>query len=517
MVDDRTNNIETRTLFDDVLKTSKSASQFGPVRVFRVPEKPVDSFGRNGDLCIIDNTAVSSIEIAIEQCPTNVGFCQKIPANVPGGPNRAASIVNGADLVGNDSFTINGTSIVLPAGSVFVKDAADAINAAAIPGMNAIGLTTSAPGTVVAPYALPGYQIIINGVTVTFAVNGGTSYIASQIDAASIPFILVSTLGDKITITHTRGGEINLGGANLIDIMGTPTVSGGTMSLTNEDGTTVTLVDVTGIPLATMGFPLTIPNSPLVCGGTWQCFDANGIEIKDHGNPLGTFDTIDFIGAGVTVTDGGGGELIVDIPGGGSGSTQNLWETIAADSGSVTASSPTDTLNIIGGVGISTAVSGNTVTVTNTGGTLPPGFTLSSINGQPVLTIEDATRTNKDLSVTDQPIIFSENRLGNLDWLQIGNANDADSGYISDLDGTLVYVSAHCENTGASSKDIHLFVNSTDMGSIGTLGGGTNVTFVNTTLDVDVLQGDRIRLRAVDGILGNIQDTVVKLTIKWRA
>ena len=381
MADDRTNNIETRTLFDDVLKTSKSASQFGPVRVFRVPEKPADSFGRNGDLCIIDNTAVSSIEIAIEQCPTDVGFCQKIPADVPGGPNRAASTVNGADLVGSDSFTINGASIVLQAGSVFVKDASDAINAAvaaaaanavadpttaaALHGISTIGLTTSAPGTVVAPYALPGYQIIINGVTVTFAVNGGTGYIASQIDAASIPFILVSTLGDKITITHTRGGEINLGGANLAQIMGTPTVSGGTMSLTNEDGTTVTLVDVTGIPLATMGFPLTIPNSPLVCGGTWQCFTANGIEIKDHGTSLGVFETIDFTGTGVVITDGGGGEAIVDISG--VVGTLDIFKNVFGDTGSVIASGPNSNLRIEGSGIITTSIVGDTLTIASTG------------------------------------------------------------------------------------------------------------------------------------------------------
>ncbi len=415
MADDRTNNIDVATLFDDVLKTSKSASQFGPVRVYRVPEKPADSFGRNGDLCIIDNTAVSSIEIAIEECPTDVGFCQKIYAQVPSGPNRGVSTTVGADLTGNDSFTINGTTITLPAGPVFPIDAADEINAASLPGMVAIGTATTAPGLVVDPSVLPGDQLIINGVTITFPLNGGISYIASVIDAAAIPFISTNILGSKLTLTHTRGGEIVLGGASLAQIMGAVVVAGGTLSIDNEDGTQVTLADVVGIPLATMGFPLIIPTTlPLVCGGTWQCFDSNGIEIKDHGTSLGTFETIDFTGTGVTITDGGGGEAIVDISGvvgtldifknvfGDTGSViasgpnsnlriegsgiittsivgdtltiastgaaaQNLVDTFTGDIGSFTASTPNDTLNILGTGTISTAMVGNTLTISSTG------------------------------------------------------------------------------------------------------------------------------------------------------
>jgi len=45
------------------------------------------------------------------------------------------------------------------------------------------------------------------------------------------------------------------------------------------------------------------------------------------------------------------------------GSTQDLWETIAGDTGSTTASSPTQTLTVAGGEGIDTAMSGNTLTI----------------------------------------------------------------------------------------------------------------------------------------------------------
>lgn len=144
------------------------------------------------------------------------------------------------------------------------------------------------------------------------------------------------------------------------------------------------------------------------------------------------------------------------------------------------------------------------------------GLTITVINGQPMLTLEDTTRANKILSVAEQDLTFAENRLGSNDWVEIGNAVDADSGYIADFNGTVVFGSAHCENTGANAKDLHLFINNVDQGSIGTLSGGTDATFINNTLNIDFVQGDKIRLRAVQNTGGAIQDTVVKLTVKWR-
>lgn len=154
------------------------------------------------------------------------------------------------------------------------------------------------------------------------------------------------------------------------------------------------------------------------------------------------------------------------------------------------------------------------------GGSGPGGssdFTISTINGQLIPTFVDTTRGNKDLSVSSQNVIYAENQINDGDWIRIGNASDADSGYIAEMDGTITYASGHCENTGASSKEVHLFLNGVDQGNIGLLSGGANAQFINTTLDIDFVQGDRIRLQGQDGIAGNIQDTVVRLTLKWRA
>ena len=43
-----------------------------------------------------------------------------------------------------------------------------------------------------------------------------------------------------------------------------------------------------------------------------------GIDLEDEGTPEGSFDTIDFVGAGVSVTDDGGGHATVTVSGGGS-------------------------------------------------------------------------------------------------------------------------------------------------------------------------------------------------------
>jgi hypothetical protein len=53
--------------------------------------------------------------------------------------------------------------------------------------------------------------------------------------------------------------------------------------------------------------------------------------------------------------------------GGGGGTTQNLFEGIAADTGSTTASAPTDVLTVAGGTNISTAIAGDTLTINMTG------------------------------------------------------------------------------------------------------------------------------------------------------
>jgi len=150
------------------------------------------------------------------------------------------------------------------------------------------------------------------------------------------------------------------------------------------------------------------------------------------------------------------------------------------------------------------------------GGSSVSGLTTTIINGHPMLTLEDTTRANKVLTVAENAVQFAENQLKDQDWIQIANANDAESGFIATFDGTVVNISAHCEDTGGNSKEIRLYIDAVDTAGLGTLSGGANATVNDTTLNIDFNQGDRIRLRAIDGSGGAIQDTVIKLTVKWR-
>ncbi len=67
--------------------------------------------------------------------------------------------------------------------------------------------------------------------------------------------------------------------------------------------------------------------------------------------------------------------------GGGGGSTQNLFETINADTGTTTASAATDTLIFAGGTNIATSITGDTVTIAMTGTLGDPDQNLFSTIG----------------------------------------------------------------------------------------------------------------------------------------
>jgi len=143
-------------------------------------------------------------------------------------------------------------------------------------------------------------------------------------------------------------------------------------------------------------------------------------------------------------------------------------------------------------------------------------ITISNIGGQMIPTYLDSNRS-KQLSVAEQTLTWADNQLNDLEWVSIGNANDADSGFFADLNGTIVFASAFCEDTFSNNKDIHVYINGSDVGSLGTLSSGSNASFINTSVDIDFSQGDLIRLRAHGSSTGPIQDTVVKLTVRWRA
>lgn len=143
------------------------------------------------------------------------------------------------------------------------------------------------------------------------------------------------------------------------------------------------------------------------------------------------------------------------------------------------------------------------------------GLAVTTIGGQEVLTLVDTTRSNKVLSVETSALTWSENALSNNDWLQIGNATDAASGYVVPLDATVVKVMAHTEDDNGNTQTIDLYVDGVNTATVATFGGVSGEDDVtDATLNIDVDAGEKIRLRAGTG--GTIRDTVVTIWLKWR-
>jgi len=149
---------------------------------------------------------------------------------------------------------------------------------------------------------------------------------------------------------------------------------------------------------------------------------------------------------------------------------------------------------------------------------LPTGLAVTTINTQEVLTLIDTTRSNKVLSVETTAVTWSENRIGNNDWVQIGNANDSNVGYIIPMNATIVKISAHTTDDNNNTKDIDLYIDdvssTTGIVSFSPATNGQN-EYSNVALNIDVNANQKIQLRGAS-TGGPIEDTVITIWLKWR-
>ncbi|NJO64943.1 MAG: hypothetical protein HC836_44575 [Richelia sp. RM2_1_2] len=145
--------------------------------------------------------------------------------------------------------------------------------------------------------------------------------------------------------------------------------------------------------------------------------------------------------------------------------------------------------------------------------------TLTGVSNQlsePMTFSFDATR-NKSLSTETTTLIYSEAQLTNMDWIQVGAADDADSGIVMPFDGTIIRATGNCENVANTAMGIHLFINMLSVGSIIDFSGSGEQSRSVLNLNIDFVAGDKIRLRAIGGGGANrIEDTIITLWIKWR-
>ena len=113
--------------------------------------------------------------------------------------------------------------------------------------------------------------------------------------------------------------------------------------------------------VATSGLYSDLSGTPIIPADLSDLTDTTGLIPTDL-TDLGIVDGAD---GQVLTTDGAGNFTFTTVTSG--GVTQNLFATISADSGSTTANSATDTLTVAGGSSISTAISGDTLTINYNG------------------------------------------------------------------------------------------------------------------------------------------------------
>ena len=155
------------------------------------------------------------------------------------------------------------------------------------------------------------------------------------------------TVGGTITATGGNSTEWNTSYDNMVTAFtdsGSGTI---TLTLTQQDGGTLSTSFAN--PQGTMS--------------SWTIKEGNGTEETDvtNGETL-TIAQGSGIQSELTSTTSGG---TIEITNTDRGSSQNIFKTITATSGSTTASTNSDTLTVVGAGGISTAVSGDTLTITS--------------------------------------------------------------------------------------------------------------------------------------------------------
>jgi len=169
--------------------------------------------------------------------------------------------------------------------------------------------------------------------------------------ADQIPLKVIRTLSDTTAL-----GEFEIGEEVGI-------IHGGTGADTAADARTNLAVPPTSLTL-TAGAALS-GGGDLTTNRTFDVTVQNSIEIVSDNLQL-VNDTLTPGNNQVYGTTGGGVKGWKADPAGGSGDPdQNLWETMSSDAGLVAANTITDTFTIAGGTGISTAIVGDTLTITN--------------------------------------------------------------------------------------------------------------------------------------------------------
>ncbi len=255
-----------------------------------------------------------------------------------------------------------------------------------------------------------------NDSTITLTAGDGLQtggdFTTDQATNETITFDVDNTVV-RTSGTQTIGGDKTFG--NDIVISGDLTVNGTTTTINTQtldvaDNIITVNSDVTGTPTENAGLEVERGTSNNVLSrwneGTdrWE-FTNDGstyynIPISsEYTNNVGDI-------TGVTAGDGmsgGGTSGSVTLTNNDKGSSQLIFKNVASDSGTAVADDNNDTLTISGGTGISTAVTGDTLTITNSAPdqtvALTAGSNVTVTGTYPNFTIASANtqRTNEEI------------------------------------------------------------------------------------------------------------------------
>lgn len=419
----------------------------------------------------------ASVEVAPSAVASEEGILITNGGGYSGSPQSATNIIVGLDIQGTaDSITnmsssdeflmFNGTNNVAVSGQQISAGVSAILGGLGNAYTNIAGDT----GTAIAASSTDTLEFI-------GAVNGGITTVAADSAPDSVTFAI------DIDDLATGGGTVDL-----TDEIGVSEGAGTTVKYTFSD------------VLTDLGVPSNLSTSAgiLVSDGAGS-YTATQIITSGVGNSDGLSITN---GNGVTGSPIGADiEIGLDITGTpAAGEDFAAADEIIAYNNDATANEKFTGQEVADGVATMLGFSGIAVT---------------TINGQEVLTLADTTRANKILSVGDTSVSWSEKRVSNNDWLQIGTVVDAQSGYIVPLNATIVKITAHTEDNNGNTKPINLYIDGVASGTVGTFAGLSGEDkFSDVTLNIDVNQDQKLRLRGGTG--GAIQDTVITLWLKWR-
>ncbi len=415
---------------DDIALDTATASTLGGVKIG--DRITITSGVISADVQSAENFT-STLKTKLDGIAASATNTEEPAINRGGGTPTLATGVTGAEVrsligAGTSSLTLGTTSSTALAGDTSIPAAA---NDATITLTAGDGLSTGG----------------------TFTTDQGTD--------ATITFDVDST------VVRTSGAQTIAGDktfSNDIVITGDLTVNGTTTTINTQtldvaDNIITVNSDVTGTPTQNAGLEVergTSTNTLLrwnEANDRWE-FTNDGstyynIPISsEYSNNAGTITEV-VAGDGLS---GGGTSGSVTLENGDKGSDQNIFKNVASDSGTAVADNNDDTLTITGGTGITTAVTADTLTITNSA----PDQTVSLTEGANVTitgTYPDFTIASANTQRTDEAImdLVADVMVTNASHVGI-TASDDDTGNGVDL--TNLYVSYNATFTSVTSISI---------------------------------------------------------------